>query len=220
MPRPTRRLALLLPAAGLIVFIRIVVSSIAFIGPTGPDGSFFRKSNSSLHLGHRQHVADLGQHAANLRRVGDFDRVAAPLEAEARDRRAVIGLLSHQSAHQRYAQSLRRRRNFLVRLHRQASVSCSTVRPRLAAMSAGALQFSSALSVARTMLYGFVEPWHLARMLVTPTTSNTARIGPPAMMPVPSDAGCMNTLVAPCRPCTAWCKDPFFRRTLIIRRRA
>src|SRR5438034_4614784 len=57
-------------------------------------------------------------------------------------------------------------------------------------------------------------------MLVTPTTSNTARIGPPAMMPVPSDAGCMNTLVAPCRPCTAWCKEPFFKRTLTIRRRA
>src|SRR5689334_2589670 len=57
-------------------------------------------------------------------------------------------------------------------------------------------------------------------MLVTPTTSNTARIGPPAMTPVPSDAGCMNTLVAPWRPTTAWCSDPLFSRTLIIRRRA
>src|ERR1700758_1525711 len=57
-------------------------------------------------------------------------------------------------------------------------------------------------------------------MLVTPTTSNTARIGPPAMMPVPSSAGFMNTRVAPCRPMTAWWSDPLFNRTLIILRRA
>ena len=42
-----------------------------------------------------------------------------------------------------------------------------------------------------------VEPWHLASTLVTPTTSHTARIGPPAITPVPSAAGCMNTFVAP-----------------------
>ena len=91
-------------------------------------------------------------------------------------------------------------------------VISSTVLPRLAAISAGRVAVaSSALSVARTTLYGLVEPWHLASMLVTPITSNTARIGPPAMMPVPSEAGCMNTLVAPCRPITAWCSVPFFR---------
>ena len=52
-------------------------------------------------------------------------------------------------------------------------------------------------SVARTTLYGLVEPWLLASMLVTPITSNTARIGPPAMMPVPSGAGCISTRAAP-----------------------
>src|SRR5450755_4572225 len=111
----------------------------------------------------------------------------------------MIGLLAHQPAHQRdtYGPA------FLLGSHAHASVNCSTVRPRLAAISAGELQCSSAFSVARTMLYGLVEPWHLARMLVTPTTSNTARIGPPAMIPVPPDAGCMNTLVAPQRPMTA-----------------
>ena len=34
--------------------------------------------------------------------------------------------------------------------------------PRLAAISDGALQFCSAFSVARTRLYGLVEPWHFA----------------------------------------------------------
>src|SRR5687768_14103494 len=57
-------------------------------------------------------------------------------------------------------------------------------------------------------------------MLVTPITSNTARIGPPAMMPVPSEAGCMSTLAEPCRPITAWCSVPLFSLTLNILRRA
>src|SRR5689334_21345044 len=87
--------------------------------------------------------------------------------------------------------------------HGYAPRISSTVLPRVAAMSAGALPCSSALIVARTTLYGFVGPWHLARMLVTPTTSNTARIAPPAITPVPSAAGCMNTTVEPCLPVTA-----------------
>src|SRR5690348_6907807 len=94
------------------------------------------------------------------------------------------------------------------------------VLPRFAAISAGELIASSALIVARTTLYGFVGPWHFARMLVTPTTSNTARIAPPAITPVPSDAGCMCTRVEPCRPSTAWCSVPFLRRTFTILRRA
>jgi hypothetical protein len=53
------------------------------------------------------------------------------------------------------------------------------------------LSEASALIVARTTLYGLVGPWHLASTLVTPTTSHTARIAPPAITPVPSEAGCM-----------------------------
>src|SRR6266480_555506 len=61
---------------------------------------------------------------------------------------------------------------------------------------------------------------HLASTLVTPITSNTARMGPPAMMPVPSEAGSMITLEEPCLPITAWCSVPFFRDTRNILRRA
>src|SRR4051794_31727967 len=38
-----------------------------------------------------------------------------------------------------------------------------------------------------------------------PSVSNTARIGPPAMMPVPCGAARRMTLPAPQRPCTSWC---------------
>src|SRR5499426_4096474 len=61
---------------------------------------------------------------------------------------------------------------------------------------------------------------HFARMLLTPATSNTARIGPPAMIPVPSDAGCINTFDAPCLPITACCSVPFLRLTRNIFLRA
>src|SRR6185503_15211822 len=96
----------------------------------------------------------------------------------------------------------------------------STFLPRLAAISAGVFIACSPCSVARTTLYGLVEPKHLARMLVTPITSNTARIGPPAMMPVPSEAGCIRTFAEPWRPITVWCSVPFFNLILNILRRA
>src|SRR6185436_16679051 len=96
----------------------------------------------------------------------------------------------------------------------------STFLPRLAAISAGLFIACSPCSVARTTLYGLVEPKHLASTLVTPITSNTARIGPPAMMPVPSCAGCISTCADPQRPVTAWCSVPFFSFTLKSLRRA
>ena len=39
------------------------------------------------------------------------------------------------------------------------------------------------------------------RPLRTPAHSSTARMAPPAMIPVPVEAGCMYTFVAPWRPC-------------------
>jgi hypothetical protein len=90
----------------------------------------------------------------------------------------------------------------------------------LAATSAGVVDLRSASSVARTRLYGLVEPWLLATMSVMPMTSNTARIGPPAMMPVPLGAGIMITRDAPCSPTTSWCRVPFLSDTLNIERRA
>src|SRR3989449_1495965 len=92
--------------------------------------------------------------------------------------------------------------------------------PRLAAIFEGVFIFFRPSSVARTTLYGLVEPMHLASTLVTPITSNTARIGPPAMIPVPSCAGSMITLEEPCFPVTACCSVPFFRVTRNILRRA
>ena len=60
-----------------------------------------------------------------------------------------------------------------------------------------------AMEDARTTLIGLLDPMHLASTLLTPATSNTARMAPPAMMPVPSEAGRSTTLAAPCSPTMA-----------------
>src|SRR6201993_3174603 len=57
-------------------------------------------------------------------------------------------------------------------------------------------------------------------MSVMPMTSNTARIGPPAMMPVPFGAGDIITRAAPCSPTTVWCSVPLLSDTLVMLRRA
>src|SRR5690606_24460132 len=83
--------------------------------------------------------------------------------------------------------------------------SSETLRPRREATERGLSTRLSASKVARTMLYGLAVPCDLATMSLMPSVSNTARIGPPAMMPVPGTAARRMTLPAPWRPCTSWC---------------
>ena len=67
----------------------------------------------------------------------------------------------------------------------------------------GELSCSSASNVALIMLCGLDVPTDLATMSLMPSVSNTARIGPPAMMPVPAGAARSVTLPAPKRPLTS-----------------
>src|SRR3546814_17349706 len=99
----------------------------------------------------------------------------------------------------------------------------STVLPRLAAISEGLFILVSASIVARTRLIGLREPSALASTFCTPATSNTARIAPPAITPVPSEAGRMQTLAAPCWPQISFCQvrpltetEPMFLRDVYI----
>src|SRR4051794_11705519 len=132
MPRPTRRRALFDPSAGLIVLSRMAAPLF-------------------LDLGDLDEVADLVDHAARRRRVDHGDGVVGPPEAETARGGAMILLGAGQALYERDLHSLGARHH--------APINSSTVRPRFAAMSAGALPFSSALIVARTRLYGLVEPW-------------------------------------------------------------
>ncbi len=71
------------------------------------------------------------------------------------------------------------------------------------ATSSGRRSSFSATIVAFAMLIGFVVPRLFASTLRTPASSSTARTPPPAMTPVPSDAGRSMTRAASKRPSTS-----------------
>ena len=64
----------------------------------------------------------------------------------------------------------------------------------------GLLRFYKASKVAFTTLWGFDEPWDFDRTSCIPTDSKTVLTAPPAITPVPSDAGLINTFAPPYLP--------------------
>src|SRR6185369_6438608 len=82
--------------------------------------------------------------------------------------------------------------------------SSARLLPRSAATASGGFSMRSASMVARTMLCGLFEPRHLVSTLAMPASSTTARTPPPAMTPVPSDAGFSSTEPAPKMPVTSY----------------
>jgi hypothetical protein len=74
---------------------------------------------------------------------------------------------------------------------------------RRLATSSGEDNCFKASMVAFTALWGLWDPRHLVRTFLMPATSTTARTGPPAMTPVPSEAGFYKTLPEPNSPTTA-----------------
>ena len=58
--------------------------------------------------------------------------------------------------------------------------------------------------MAATRFTGLLVPSDLLRMSRIPASSSTARTPPPAITPVPSEAGFSRTLPAPERPVTWW----------------
>src|SRR5215212_5845583 len=80
------------------------------------------------------------------------------------------------------------------------SHSSSTCLPRRRATSNGSFMLRRPSKVARTTLCGLPEPSTLVRTSWTPAACMTARTAPPAMTPVPSEAGFIRTRPAPCWP--------------------
>src|SRR3954468_2693882 len=80
----------------------------------------------------------------------------------------------------------------------------STDRPRSAAISSGLRRSCRPAFVALTRLIGVCEPSDLDRMSWIPASSSTARTPPPAMTPVPGEAGLRNTRPEPKMP-VVWC---------------
>src|SRR3954451_7747493 len=79
-----------------------------------------------------------------------------------------------------------------------------TVSPRSSATCSGLRRSLSACMVARTRLIGFWLPRLFESTSWIPASSSTARTPPPAITPVPAEAGLSSTRAAPWRPTTSW----------------
>src|SRR5438445_147752 len=131
--------------------------------------------------------------AAHRGRILQQDRLAAPREAEA----AQGGALARARPDRAPGEG---RLDDAV-LH--APRTSPRVLPRSAATASGVFSSRSAAIVARTMLCGLFEPRHLVRTFEMPASSTTARTPPPAITPVPSEAGLSSTAPAPKLPVTS-----------------
>src|SRR3954464_8930503 len=201
-PRPTRLRALRLPGAGLSVW--------------SPKSSGL--SEFSVIDPHQ--VADAVQHAARLRGVLNLDRVADAAQPERAQRvelllvRPVLAFdLRH--LHDAGASSAASVVPFDSPAGPASSVSVAARspprprtwlidRPRSSATSSGVRRDWSPATVALTRLIGFCEPSDLLRMSWIPASSRTARTPPPAMTPVPGEAGLSITRPDPKMP-VVWC---------------
>src|SRR3990167_733723 len=162
----------------------------------------------ALFADHFHEVGDLADHAAHFRRVDKFLGPAKFVETKALQRLALVGLaadrtadladgeffLSHRVSPSQFVESAMPASD--APSARRPTTSW-TLRPRLEATVRGLACSLSASNVARTMLYGFEEPIDLPTTSWTPSTSMTARIGPPAITPVPGGAARRTTLPAP-----------------------
>src|SRR5699024_2984149 len=81
-----------------------------------------------------------------------------------------------------------------------AGATSSIGRPRRAATSSGRCRPLSAATVACTTLMALSDPSDLHRMSLTPAHSSTARAAPPAITPVPGEAGRRSTTPAASSP--------------------
>src|SRR5579864_6010664 len=157
-------------------------------------------------LHHLDEIGGRADHAANRRRVFQRARTSDLAKTQASERRGLF-LGSAVGA----ADLANRHRLSALRTHaalpadgwsalpapsRRAMISL-TLRPRRCATMRGDCCNFSASNVARTMLYGLEVPSDFATTSPTPSDSNTARMGPPAMIPVPAGAGRTSTLPAP-----------------------
>src|SRR4051794_559932 len=154
-------------------------------------------------------------HAPDLGPVFLHDDIADPLEPQAAQGVALVllaadaGLLlgDFEARHQDPAPAARARSS-------AAGATCSSERPRREATASGRSSPFSAATVACTMLMALSEPSDLLRTSWMPAHSRTARTGPPAMTPVPGEAGRSRTTPAAASPWIGCGMVPWMRGTL------
>src|ERR1051325_4365118 len=137
-------------------------------------------------------MRDLGNHAADVRRVRTLGHAVHLAQAEGLERLAHLARAADAAAHLAHAEDLLLLGLLLRRAHAAPSSS-----PRSDWYCFSLRSCWSASKVALTTLCGLAVPRDLVRMFWMPADSRMARTGPPAMTPVPSEAGLSSTLPAP-----------------------
>src|SRR6476469_667933 len=156
------------------------------------------------------HLADLAEDLGGLLH---FHGAVHLVEAETDQRRALglvaadrrTGLRDLDGRHVSYSVILSAVASASAWLTPPRPSRSATFLPRRCATERGLVCSLSASKVARIMLYGFEVPTDLVTTSATPRLSKMARIGPPAMMPVPAGAARRLTLPAPKWPLPSWC---------------
>src|ERR687897_1838985 len=169
----------------------------------------------SVDLLDRDEMRHRVDHPADLGAVLLDDHVTEPLEAQAAQRVALVLLAADLRADLTDLQPLAHQEPVPARARsRDAGATSSSGSPRRAATASGRSRPCRAATVACTMLIGLDEPSDLDSTSWIPAHSSTARTGPPAMTPVPGEAGRRKTTPAASSPCTMCGMVPWMRGTL------
>src|SRR5829696_1821586 len=152
-------------------------------------------------------------HAAHLGPIVAQGLITDPVQAQCAQRVTLILLATHGAAHLADLELCHYELTACRARRMAAGVSSSTVLPRRLATASGCSRPCSAATVACTTLIAFAEPRDLASTSWTPAHSSTARADPPAITPVPGDAGRSNTTPAAFSPCTGCGMVPWIRGT-------
>src|SRR5581483_2007285 len=164
-----------------------------------------------LLLHHLDQMPDLVNHTADRRRVLALDHLVHSAKPEAADGLPHVIGAADEADHPLDFEGAGFSGGFLLlRAHELLSVAAtfsfsraglplisSTVLERVSATWAASFKLSSAANVALITLCGLEVPSDFVSTLVMPATCITLRTGPPAMTPVPSEAGLSSTCAEP-----------------------
>src|SRR5690242_5499442 len=158
-------------------------------------------------------MADLVDHAAHSGAIFQIARTVELVEAKSNQRPALVGEPPGRARDLGDPQRLLGAARLFLSRHRPYSLASALPSPvsrlpmisltfllRRAATLRGEAQLTSAAKQALTRLCGLEVPTDFATTSSMPSASQTARTGPPAMMPVPGTAARMITMPAPKRP--------------------
>src|SRR5688572_8793107 len=165
--------------------------------PRPEPSSFILHPSSFRLLDYFNEMRDLGDHPAHFFCVFPLGHAMHLSEAQGLERLTHLARATDAAADLPQANRAGRFLFRLLRAHASPSGAPSEPLPRRALNCSSLRSCLRASNVALTTLCGLAVPSDFVRMFWIPADSRMARTGPPAMTPVPSEAGLSRTFPAP-----------------------